>query len=265
MKYSLYIFPLLFIFSAVSAQDYNKNFRDLYYTVGNYSRVFSPVSVNAHDIKGNPYLSPHFIQGEIRLKDGTLIDRLALRYNILMDQVEFFPTEGQETDGKKVPYDKEGKPYHEKAEYIAGDTFTISQPFEIERIRMGNRTFVYLLAIKRKSGREYLTSGYFEVISDGKLQLLVKREINIEVNSFIPYYGGGGGDGSSYFANYDKLFVRSGHGAARPFKAGRKNVIAIMGDRKEKVIQYLSDENVNLNRIADLVSVFRYYNSKADE
>lgn len=244
-------------FVILHAQDY-KEFKDLYYDVDRNSKIFTRGSTDVGNIRGSMYLSPDFLQGSMRMKDGTLVGNVAFRYNIFTDQMEFFVI--KESGLKDQIVDDEGNMFNIKVEYIPKDTFSIALPYEVKEVVMGNRKMLYLLALKRKGGKNYLTSGYFEVLADGKCQLLLRREVNVEVHSFVPYYAGGGGDGSSYFAKYEKFYFRMENGPATQLKKGRRNLLMIMDDKKNEMTEFFRSEKINLGSLADLVRVFNYYN-----
>ncbi|MCD4677626.1 MAG: hypothetical protein K8S18_16770 [Desulfobacula sp.] len=213
---------------------------------------------NIENIQGNPYLMPDFQKGQIVMKDSTVIDDVALRYNIYTDRMEFYVV--KEFQNKEKLIEEDGNLFNVKVEYVPKDTFSISKPYEIKEVRIGTRRFLYLLALKQKTGNQFLTSGYFEIIADGKCQLLIKREINVDVHSFVPYYAGGGGDGRNYFAKYNKVYVRTGSGAAVKIGKNRKDVLKFMEDKKEEMRAYIKNEKIVFKKYADLVKVFMYYN-----
>ncbi|MBN1339695.1 MAG: hypothetical protein JXA03_10250 [Bacteroidales bacterium] len=245
------------VFTGSFAQEY-KEFKDFYYDVERNSRIFTQGSVNVDRIRGSMYLSRDFLQGSMLMKDSTLVGNVAFRYNIFTDQVEFFVI--KESGLKDRIVDDDGNMFAARVEYIPKDTFTIALPFEVKEVVMGNRKMLYLLAIKGKGGKNYLTSGYFEVLTDGKCQLLLRREVNIEVHSFVPYYGGGGGDGSSYFARYEKLYYRMESGPATHLRKSRRNLLRIMGDKKAEMSEFIRREKINFGSYVDLVKVFDFYN-----
>lgn len=84
-----------------------------------------------------------FIDGELKLKDGKTISSGKYNYNIIRDELQFT---------------------------LNGDTLSFLQPQNIKAIHMGDKVMTY----SWYRSRDDLFRGFFEVIADGKYQLLYK-------------------------------------------------------------------------------------------
>jgi hypothetical protein len=126
---------------------------------------------------------------------------------------------------------------------------------------LNNRTFVYSLCISENSDQEFVSADYFEVLSAGRMQLLANHYSEIETNSYATNYGGGGGDGRNYFVHKTSLYYRNGDtGAARKLQKKKKQILNLMGERKQEVVQYIREARLILRRDEDLVQLFDFYN-----
>lgn len=113
-----------------------------------------PVTENKYEnLTGSPYLTDNWTSGEIKLADGKTVKHDKLKYNQVEDELYFY---------------QDDKVYEFTPKVIA---FTLLTP-------NGNKTFL----LKDKDAK---ISGYFEVLSEGKISLLKKtRKIIIEAKGY---------------------------------------------------------------------------------
>jgi hypothetical protein len=219
----------VFCFFTVSAQIQNIH-------VGgsaNFALTISP----EHDlaILGSPYLNPQYMFGKVEIANEPAIETL-LRYNVYNKELEMI---------------------------YRGDTVAVIKPFLLNCFILNNRTFVYSLYISEDSHREYVSGDYFEVLSKGRMQLLVHHYTDIETNSYATNYGGGGGDGRDYYVHKASLYYRIGdREAARKLPRKKKQILQLMEDRKQEITRYIREARLILRREEDLIVLFNYYNNQ---
>ncbi len=113
----------------------------------NYEHIERNMAKTAtyNDVKGSPFMSKEFIDGQIKLNDGKIY-KGPLRYDIYADQVEF------KTSG--------------------GEIYAVQNPETIESAVIGDHIFKYLAPEKNKS-----IKGFYDVLKEGSYTLLEKHQI----------------------------------------------------------------------------------------
>ena len=198
----------------------------------NFGLTISPQA--DHTVLGSPYLNPQYMFGKVEIEDEKPVETL-LRYNVFSSELEMI---------------------------MGRDTIAIVKPFLLKDFILNNRTFIYSLYIGRDADKEYVSADYFEVLSGGRIQLLANHYAEIENNSYATNYGGGGGDGRDYYVHKTSLYYRKGEqGAARKLRRKKKQILELMGDRKQDVAEYIREARLILRRDEDLIKLFDYYNS----
>ncbi|MEZ5195987.1 MAG: hypothetical protein R2764_06195 [Bacteroidales bacterium] len=254
--YMIVIFlPVRLLFSQGVTQ---QQFQSFYDEVDRNKRLFSSSSSDFSMILGNPYVFADFAVGEMELKNGTVLTDVAFRYNIFSDEMEFIPIQSGDMD---LPEVKKNDLYNVEVKVVPKDTFILDKPYEVKEIRVGGTKFLYALLMKKRGSVQYLRNGYFEVISDGKCQLLYRRELKVSVNKYASNYGGGGGDGSYYFKSLNNYFIRMNEGAAILLKKNKKEILSLLSDHKDEVGLYAKKEKLSFKVISDLEKIIQYYNS----
>ena len=103
---------------------------------------------------GTPYLTDKFVIGEIEFLDGTKVGNLGLRYSTYRDEIIYYNA-------------------------------VISAQIIIDKISLNGFSFTDDKGIKRVFRRQFYNGltreeRYFEVLSDGKISLLVFRKVDLE-------------------------------------------------------------------------------------
>ncbi len=159
--------------------------------------------------------------------DGSILGGMRLRYNMYSQQMQFIED---------------------------GDTAAFAKPEELESINIDEYTFVYLPYLKNNESKE----GYFEVLSEGKCQLLFHREITYHLIDDLD-------DGvidDSYILEHTYYLKKEGKPAVR-IHMDRKSVLSIFCDKQETVNKYIKINKIRFNNQEDMVMVVNYYNSLA--
>lgn len=145
---------------------------------------------------------------------------------------------------------------------INQDTLGFVKPLNLKHFMLNNRKFIYSYKIGNEYDREYLTADYFEVLTDGKIQLLMNHYIDIELNSYVTNYMGGGGDGREYFVHKNKMYYKNeNNGAAREIIRKKKYILGLFTDKRDEIENYIKREHINLKNDDDIRLLFEYYNS----
>lgn len=171
------------------------------------------------------YLEPGWTSGHVMLNDNSLLEDLRLRYDI----------------------------YHQQLQFVRDDdTLAFAKPEEVKCFMLGDRHFIYA----DYQVDNIIGHGYFELASEGKCRLLVRRTVkyhadpenkpNIEEDVYVKE--------CSYFIS------KNGE-TAKPIKLNRKSVLAAFSDKQEQIRQYMADHDIRLNDCHQLKEVVDYYNS----
>jgi hypothetical protein len=104
---------------------------------------------------------------------------------------------------------------------------------------------------------ENLTYNFYQVLSYGKLGLLLKYKTTLVTTNDNPVLGSANGDKKIMISN--KLYYADVKGIYKLPK-GNKKVLAIMSDKKTAMKKAVEEGNLNLRKQADLVAAFDIYN-----
>jgi hypothetical protein len=166
------------------------------------------------DVQGSPYLQEDWAQGAVDLKNGKSFKEVALKYDLVADEVLF---------------------KNEK-----GEAYAFAQPVKaFSLIRPGDKS----QRIFRngyapvKGGTE---SSYYEVLADGKVQLLQRKVKKIREDKA---YGSIAKDGVPV-----------------NIKKSEKAVLEAIGGDSTALEAYIRSNKLNLKNDGDLVKLLTYYN-----
>ena len=170
---------------------------------------------------GSPFLSDSWMLGYIYAENDTI--RAFIRYNILAKRMSFIHKD---------------------------DTLDITKPFMINRIIFSNLHFIYSIAVQKMGKRQFVNSDYFQVLTGNsdQLQLLSKMSKNLEENSYVGNYMGGGGDGRTKIVLRTGYYLKKADGCANPVKRTRKSLLSVMSDKKEELISFIYNEKLLLKK-----------------
>lgn len=138
-------------------------------------------------IYGSPYADEHWTVGTIAFKDANSVVSDHLRLNAYSNELEIF------NKGKRM---------------------AIIQPFKLKEAMVGHRKYIYSFYLYDYGKNEYLSSSYFEVLCEGKIELLRRYYVTIMNNSYVSNYMGGGGDGRNHYTLKNEIYYRSGDNEA---------------------------------------------------
>ena len=191
---------------------------------------------NAYDgIKGTPYLSDFWSTGSIIMLSNIAFDGIEMKYDMLEDNV--------------LVKDKTGK--HILPLYGSIKSFYYTGSDGIEH------NFLNLAPSYGKSLTKYI--GFYELLYDGEIMLLVKRKKHLKhVESKGAYssnrsYDEFIGMPLEYLLIDNKLKVIE-------FKRGKKSILSSLGD-DENLKNYIKTNKLNLKDEGDIIQIITYYDS----
>jgi len=171
------------------------------------------------------YFPDDWALGTVQLVDGSVLESMRLRYNMYSQQMQFIED---------------------------GDTAAFAKPKELESINIGEYKFIYSAYLRNNESKE----GYFEVLTEGKCQLLFHREITYHLIDDLD-------DGiidDSYILEHTYYLKKEEKPAVR-IHMDRKSVLSAFCDNQEKVKEYIKNNKIRFNNQEDMISVVNYYNS----
>lgn len=180
--------------------------------------------------KGQVYVGNNWSIGTIVFRDGAVIDKYYLRYNLLTDQIQFI----------------EGK-----------DTLVFTNPLELNTVSFDGHTFIY----ETYTCIDRICQGYFELIVPGKNKLMLKRLVTSQKqDSKYP-------DNESLTKYHvDECYFISKPGMpANKLACNRKSALTILNEHSDDISEYLRITGNKVRTIDDLKLLVSYYNSLDEE
>ncbi len=171
------------------------------------------------------YLEPGWMPGYVVLKDESILEGIMLRYDIYNQQFQFVRN---------------------------GDTLAFANPHELASIQIGDHRFIYSgYQIKEASG-----VGYFEVLSGGDCQLLVRRKVAYHLSP-----GAKPRLDEDLYVRECEYYVMKGDSPAKPVRACRKSVLCAFSDKQDQIRAFIEDNELKMKTCDELKQVVAFYNS----
>jgi hypothetical protein len=185
-----------------------------------------PVEVTLEGVEGNVYLGEDWPTGILTLKDGKTINDFRFRYDIYSDQMQ----------------------------YISGkDTLAFAAPSELKSVVFNDRTFTY----EPYECNSILMKGYFQILTPGKTQLLLKRSVSYH----LPEEEKAPVEANETFLITECYFIKKGNLPAHKVLCSRKDVLIELNDKKAEMEDYLKKTGNKVRTVEDLKKMVAYYNS----
>jgi len=185
--------------------------------------------LDLNGVEGEIYVGESWPAGTIVLRDGGKIENYLLRYNILVDQMQFIT----------------GK-----------DTLAFASPQELSTLTFDKHTFIYEAYQCDKTIRY----GYFELIEPGKNKLLLKRLVTFEMpDAKNPVDT----DATKYFID-ECYFISKPGKAAYKIMCNRKSALSVLNDHQDEIDEYLRITGNKVKTPDDLKKLVSYYNTLDD-
>ena len=187
-------------------------------------------SLNTSNLNGSPYLWEEFVPGALTVRDGTRIEGLKIRYDIYADQMQFI---------------------------LKSDTASINRPMALRSLELKDKKFIYEVY---QVSENVVSAGYFELLIDGSLSLLLRRELKLEYDVYVPHYGGGGGTKEFKLKKDDSFYTITGKSTARKIY-NRKDFLNAITQHHDKVRSYMKENRISVRKQKDLEELVNYYNT----
>lgn len=222
-------------------------FAQVRYNPGHYSMMYSTESIQPkeveiidgvatmrysqhdHIVKGSPYLNTEFLFGIMSTVEAVIIEGLKYRYDIYSDEMQFI---------------------------LDNDTASITRPLTLKFIEIGAQKFVYAVY---KTGENTVAAGYFEIIEQGKLTGLLRREMEIEQDIYVQNYGGGGGTKDFYFKENRSYYFMFDQDIALKI-TNKKSFLEVIPDYRNQVKAFMKSEKISFRKPEDIKLIVSYYN-----
>ena len=181
------------------------------------------IVITYNDIEGSPYLYEEFSDAIIYSRDTQAV-KLPLRYNIYTNEMEY---------------------------QLDGTTYTIGNPFIINKIILGEQVFVYLKFIGK--------GGYFELLETGKCFLVQKMSIK-----YNPPEGPKAIQGTNIPPKFtkepDEYYIILND--STPIKVENlKSLLNALSDQKTSLENFIEKEKIKNVKRENLIQIIKYYNS----
>ncbi len=205
-------------------QDFYKEFKSSQFQQG--------ITFQEKTIDGSPHENNEFAYGVVVTRSNLRYENIPLRFNIYTNEMEF------KTEDGTVLY--------------------IASPEIIEFIGIGDE--IYLYAPYSLANR--LLRGFFKVLVDGDVTLLLKQNITLrDAEPAQPYKDA---IPARFIRTPDEFYIRKAPAEAHKV-ANRKELLHVLGDQSSRMEEFLKKNKTRFNRAEDLIHAIEYYNSLLKE
>lgn len=187
-----------------------------------------PSVLTEEHIEGSPYLNDEFVSGTIYTASKQKVIDIPLRYNIFNDDLEF-----------KTPDNK---------------VLAIARPETVERAEFGETTLVFQAC---KYGN-VSKSGFFRVVTEGKVTLLAKANVIFQKATQEAAYKEA--RPPRFTREPDTFYLKTDNDAAVRIK-NKKDLANYFTDHKKEMETFIKRNRVKVSKQTDLLKVIEYYHS----
>lgn len=230
MKYIIILLGLLiFVFQskAQSALNNLPGAQDVLneYYLNQLKNGNKPTAYDEADVKGNPWLTEEFREGEVYLKDGRKLTGIKLRLNLINSQFEF---------------------------YYKGELLSV-QKSEADKIIMGGEEFILLKYLEGNLMRQC----YVQVLKKGKYNLYLRNIKVFEASSEAVAIAGK--IPAKFTKKPDKYYIQTGEALASSF-VSKKQLCLLFSPDQEKAAKYIRSNKVKYKKKEGLERLINYFN-----
>ena len=179
------------------------------------------------DVVGSPYLWEDWIKCSVSFRNGQILQDVAMRYNVYKGEMQY----------------KTGK-----------GIFIIGAPDSILSLKFSDRTFIYTKFDENNSQKK----DYFEVVSDGKAQILVRHMMQIIKSNYNVALDVG--EKNDHLRLKEVYYVKKDNLVAEVDKKG-KTLLNLLADKSVQLSDFIKKNHPSFKDKADLCRVTEYYNS----
>jgi len=188
--------------------------------------------MDSKDYIGTPYNNESYLPGKVYGDDVVLMSDIAIRYNVIEDEMEI-------KESLSTP-DNEAKALVKSADIF---------------VKIVNDIFVF---VPFEGDDE--NGGYFQVIEEGGQASLFKKlkkkftKAQIATSSITR-------DVPAKFKDDNEYFVVNSLGKFTELPSSKKKALLLFGDKKDQIKEFMKKSNLQFDEEADLIRIFKYYNS----
>jgi hypothetical protein len=193
---------------------------------------FEDINLETLNYTGSPYVNPSFLSGEIYHSNRLIADNVPLRYNALVDEMEFKPT----------------------FETPDAESSALMKSPEVD-VRIGNKVFVFA---PYQGGVE--KGGYFEVLIGGERNDLFKKYNK----KFTPEQKATTSltrDVPARFTDNPVYFIVLHDGRFVEIPSRPRNFSNAFIGKEREISNYIREKNLDVRNEDHIIQIVKYYNS----
>jgi hypothetical protein len=177
-------------------------------------------------VEGSPFLSEEWSQGRIIMNDGNVFDPIDLRLNVYQNEMHY---------------------------RYKGAEYSIKTPEKVKEITMGGRRFIYYPYKKGNS----IAHGYFEVLVEGKTELLVLFYMNRVKSNYNASLNVG--DKNDHLELKERYFICTSSSIVEIDKKG-KSIFDSLGEKGDALKKWIKEKDLSFKKKEDMVKIVTYLN-----
>lgn len=181
------------------------------------------------DVKGDPFITEEFQEGEVIHLDSTITRNVPMRLNHHTDEIEF------KMDGKILVF---------------------AMPKKINYVTFGHRSFAYFDFVQQKK----TSAGYFEVLAWGDCKLLLRRNTIIKREE-LPPSDMSGGNYKDYFRTTEEYYLKKGDESAKQIQRSKKSILKALGDHQDELSDFIEENKLKIKSEEDMIDLVYFYNT----
>lgn len=187
--------------------------------------------MNYSDIEGHPFLLEQWNRGSVKFQDGKFARDIPLQFDLQNNRLYF-------------------KRNDERFEFVNPvSAFTITY-------LKGNDSVMVLYRSGYPSIERYSEATFYEVLAEGKYQLLRHNEKQIQEYKFYS------GATKKRFVEKDQLYVFLPTGKMARFKKDKESIIGLFPEHADTINQLISEKKLKLKKDEDITMLFMLLNLK---
>ncbi len=223
------MFPHLLCAQSLEGSDANENLIKIGSIAGD-AGVIREFNNRYEGVKGSPYYHDEWLNGEIELKNGKLINDVKLKFNLVEN--ELIIRAGRQTG------------------IINRE---LVRRFSVNVPDTGNEVFGKYPSYEKNGADQY-----YRILYEGKAVLLEYIKIVYEKANFEGGYALN--KTHDEFKHYPSFFyISNTSGTPAKTRSGNKAFVKIFPDHETELLQLIKKNQLDLRKTEDMIQVFRYY------
>ncbi len=226
-------FLVFFLFSLHSIVSLGQNWQGDLKDFHNEFRILKDRDMYER-IEGTPFLNDDFVNGSLITSDSLIIKDVQLRYNIYLDEMEALLS-------------------------VSTDPRVVTNPGNFRYFQMDNRTFIYTSFLENNNPKQ----GYFEILNQGKCQVLIRRQIAYreaeEAKGYSDYKP------PRFIERPNIYYIRFDRKLPEEIRLNRRNVLSTFEDKRDEIEDFVKKNNLSYRNFDDLMKIVEYHNQLAEK